>query len=196
MARDILPKLRELVYKVDIDKHVSVRFDIEHNVYISAYIKKNDSYDEYILPISSDMVLNYWINDRYDDLDAENLILHKYKSGIEFIYDNGVRSIGYDGETTYEDDVDDILYVQVGEITDIEDKYHTIEKRSVRLTPHIDVIIASIYDIRFSSEAYSLIDERVLGYRVSDVDKVIGEMHADWRSNQLLGNLIELDTNV
>lgn len=195
MPREIIQKLRDRVGEIPTDKRVEMVLDLGTRVYVSALIRSDRTYKSYKLPNTEDEVLLYWLNDKYDEIEDE-LIQHHYKSDINFVYDNGIRSLDFNGEATYEEDVEDTLYIQVDYVTEIEKKFNTIEKKIAHITPHIDAITVYIYDVVASNGTYELISERVIGYKVTDVDTVVGELQSDWRSNQLLGNLIDLEENV
>ena len=195
MAREIIGRLRDIIDAIPTDKRVSQKLEIGSRCYICALIKTlNKGYKTYHLPNTEDDVLLYWIDDKYDEMGDS--ILHHYRSNISFVYDNGIRSIDYNGEATYEEDVEDTLYIQVNSTSDLEREFNTIEKVVTRITPHIDAITANIYDVRSGNGVHELVATRVLGYKVIDTNTVIAELNSDWRSNQLLGNLIELDTTV
>lgn len=196
MEREIIVRLRNLVAEIPRDKRVATELDISSNVFVSALKKKvKGSYYEYKLPNTVDEVLLYWLNDKYDELE-ENVIANHYKSGIKFVYDNGIRSVDYEGSATLEEDVEDVLYIQVDSVPDIENTFSTVEKRVAHITPHIDAITVYVYDVIESTGNYELISERVLGYKVTDVDTVVGELQSDWKSNQLIGNLFKIEVNV
>jgi hypothetical protein len=195
MAREIIARLRNIIDEIPTDKRVSQKLEIGSRCYICALIKvSNKGYKTYVLPSKEDEVLTYWIDDKYDEISEQ--ILHHYRSDITFVYDNGIRSVDYNGEATYEEDVEDTLYIQVNSTSELEREFNTIEKVVTRITPHIDAITANIYDVMANTGVQELVATRVLGYKVTDVNTVVGELHSDWRSNQLLGNLIELDTTV
>lgn len=197
MSHAIIDRLRTLVNEIGTDKKVSTTLDVGSRVYVSALIRNSDkgSYKEYVLPNTEDEVLLYWIDDKYDEIE-DTSILHHYKSDIVFAYDNGIRSVDENGEATYEEDVEDTLYIRVNSVSELEEEFNTVEKRIAHITPHVDAITAYIYDVVASNGTYELIDQRVLGYKITDVDTVVGELQSDWKSHQLIGNLIVYEDTV
>ena len=183
------------IKEITKEKQALVELNVSSHLYMSALIINSGAYKEYKIPNTEEEVSLYWLDNKYDEIKDTN-ILHHYRSGLTLVYDNGIRSIGPNGESTYEEDVEDSLYIQTDTITKLELQYNTINKFVSHITPHIDAITANIYDVLSINGSYQLVDSKVVGYKVVDVDTVMSPLQSDWKSYQLLGNLIEYNINV
>lgn len=195
MARKFVDTLRDVISDIPVDRRVVKKLVLsEQGVFISALVRNSDntSYKEYKLPNTEEEVLLYWINDKYDEIE-DSLICHHFKSGLEFVYDNGIKSLTEYGCPNFEEDSEDTLYIKVDSVSSVEYQFNTVEKKIAHITPHVDAITAYIYDVVESNGTYELIDQRVIGYKITDVDVVVGDLQSDWKSNQLIGNLFVID---
>ena len=194
-SHPIIPILYEKVSEIGKEKNSVSELTFDSKVYISALIQTSNSYKSYKIPNTEEEVRLYWIDDKYDEIE-DTYILHKYRSNISFVYDNGIRSVDSSGSATYEEDVEDMLYIKVDSLIPIEYQFHTIQKTVTRITPHINAITAYGYDVMSQSGLSELVFSRVIGYKINDVDTVISPLSTDWKSYQLLGNLFHPQINV
>lgn len=192
----VIDALYDIVSNISRDKRITTEIKLESRLFLSALISESSksSYKEYRLPNTEEDVRSYWLDEKYDEIE-DTRILHHYKSAISLVYDNGIRSLDYNGEATHEEDVEDILYIKVDSVPVLERQFNTVTKETTHITPHIDAITAKVYDV-ISNGTYEFISSRVLGYKITDTDTVLSPLKSDWKSHQLLGNLLEFEDKV
>lgn len=194
-SHPIISYLYDTISNIPRDRRVTTELEINGRLFISALIQRNKNYEDYKLPNTEEEVNTYWLDDKYDEIEDTRILSH-YKSDIKLVYDNGIRSVDYDGNSTYEEDVEDSLYIKVDSVSILERQFNTINKIAEHITPHVDAVTVDICNNVQSNGTTEVIDSRVIGYKVTDVDTVVSPMQSDWKSYQLIGNLLKYENNV